>query len=232
MPHYVGGRWSGAARYATAFALLVAYGCTSDDGGVLVIVTDESARAVIAAPVDPRALRATGSSRSATPAVARSIARYYAATDSADSLDAAFQAARDSLNREARALAGADRRGEEYARRFDGFMARVGAATRTREARDRARRHAATLRAQLGADAPDPARRHDAAGTRLRAALDSAAQASGREVVRVTLRNRQSTLEVEPGVWWLAVERDDGLLTGVRRHEVRPGTRDTVRIGG
>jgi hypothetical protein len=224
MPHHGGTRWAGAARYATAFALLVAYGCTPDEAGVVVIVTDGSARAVIAAPVDPRVLRAAVSPRGATPAVARSIARYYAATDSADSLDAAFQAARDSLNREARALAGADRRADDYARRFDAYMARVAVATRTREARDRARRRAASLRAQLGVDATDPARRHHVA-------LDSAAHASGRAVVRVALRDRRSTLDVEPGVWWLAVEQADGLLTGVRRHEVRAGTRDTVRIG-
>jgi hypothetical protein len=230
MPHHVGAPWAGAARYATAFALLAAYGCARDDAGVVVIVTDGSARAVIAAPVDPRALRA-GLPVSATPAVARSIARYYAATDSADSLDAAFRTARDALNREARGFAGADRRAHDYGRRFDAYMARVAVATRAREARDRARRRAASLRAQLGADAPDPAlRAHDPA-TRLRAALDSAARASGRAVVRVALRDRRSTLDVEPGVWWLAVERADGLLGGVRRHEVRAGARDTVRMG-
>lgn len=194
-------------------------------------MTDGSARAVIAAPVDPRMLRAATVPASATPAVARSIARYYAATDSADSLDGAFQTARDSLNREARALADADRRADDYARRFDTYMARVAVATRTREARDRARRRAVSLRAQLGADAPDPTLRPHDPATRLRVALDSAAHASGRAVVRVALRDRRSTLDVEPGVWWLAVERADGLLSGVRRHEVRAGTRDTVRMG-
>jgi hypothetical protein len=215
-----------------AFALLVAWGCTSEDASVVVVVTSGSARSVIASPVDPRALRPVVSPPSATPAITRSIARYYAATDSADSLDAAFRGARDSLNREARAMASADRRAPEYARNFDAFMGRVAVATRTREARDRVRRRAAALRAQLGPDAPDPAWRNAALDARLRAALDSAAHATGRPVVRETLRDRWATLAVEPGVWWLAVEDEDGRLRAVQRHDVGRGTRDTVRIGG
>ena len=196
------------------------------------VVTSASARAVIASPVDPRSLRTAISPPSATPAVARSIARYYAASDSADSLDAAFRAARDSLDREAQELARADRRTPEYARRFDAFMARVALARHTREARDRARRRAMTLRAQLGPDAPDAGRRNVDPEARLRAALDSAATANGRPVIRETLRDRQATLAVAPGIWWLAVEGDDGWIGTVRRHEVRRGARDTVRIGG
>lgn len=128
-------------------------------------------------------------------------------------------------------LAGADRRTEEYGRRFDEHMARVGVASRTREARDRARRRAASLHAQLGVNAPDPADRQTSPTVRLRAALDSAARASGKAIVRTSVRNGHATIQVEPGIWWLAVEGDDGLLNGVRRHHVRPGTRDTVRIG-
>ena len=196
------------------------------------VVTHDSSVAVIASPFDPRTLRLAPAPRGATEAVVRSIARYYAATDSADSLDAAFRSARDSLNRDARTLAGADRRTEEYGRRFDEYMARVRVAARTREARDRARRRAVSLRAQLGENAPDPADRHTNPTVRLRAALDSAARASGKAIVRASLRNGRATIEVEPGTWWLAVEGDDGVLNGVRRHHVRPGTRDTVRIGG
>jgi hypothetical protein len=232
MPHHVGGRWAGAARCATAIALLVIQGCTSDEARVIVRVTNGSGHAVIASPVDPRALRAWTSSRSATEAVARSIARYYAATDSADSLDLAFQRARDSLNREARGLTGGDRRTLEYGKRYDAYMARLAVATRTREARDRARRRAATLRAQLGADAPDPAQRGAEPGARLRAALDSAARASGKQIVRASLGKGEATLELPPGIWWLAVESEDGFLTGVRRHDMRAGASDTVRIGG
>ena len=232
MPHHVGGRWSGAARSATAIALLVVHGCTSDAARVIVRVTNGSGRAVIASPIDPRTLRAWRSLRAETGAVARSIARYYAASDSADSLDAAFERARDSLNREARNLTGGDRRSAEYGKRYDAYMARVAVATRTREARDRVRRRVATLRAQLGADAPDPGERNAEPGARLRAVLDSAARASGRQIVRTLLRDGQATLELPPGTWWLAVESEDGLLTGVRRHDLRAEAQDTVRLGG
>ena len=231
MPHHDGTRGSRAARCATAIALLVVQGCTSDDARVIVRLTNGSGRAVIASPVDPRALRGWQLPRSATGAVAGSIARYYAASDSADSLDAAFRRARDSLNREARSLTGGDRRTVEYGQRYDAYMARVIVATRTREARDRARRRAAALRAQLGANAPDPAQRNVDPAAQLRSALDSAARANGRSVVRAELRDEHATLELPPGTWWLALESEDGLLTSVRRHEVRRETRDTVRLG-
>jgi hypothetical protein len=232
MPHHVGARWSGAARYATAFALLVANGCTSGDATLLVVVSHGSGRAVIASPIDPRALRATASPQSAAGPLARSIARYYAAADSADSLDAAFQRERDALNRDARTLARADRRTPEYARDYDAFMSRVAIATRAREARDRARRRSASLRAQLGAHARDSSHRHADPVIRLRTALDSATRARGQEVKRARLRDRRATLDLEPGVWWIAVEYEGGLLSGTRRHEARGGARDTVRIGG
>jgi hypothetical protein len=111
-------------------------------------------------------------------------------------------------------------------------MARVAVATRTREARDRARRRVATLRAQLGADAPDLGERNAEPGARLRAALDSAGRANGRQILRTPLRDGQATLELPPGTWWLAVESEEGLITGVRRHDLRAEARDTVRIGG
>ena len=231
MPHHVGACWWRAARYATAFALLVVSGCTSDDATLLVIVTHGSGRAVIASPIDPRALRAAAPATSATGPVATSIARYYAVADSADSLDRAFQRERDLLNREGARLARADRRAAAYAGDYDAFMRRVAIATRTREARDRARRRAASLRAELGAHAPDVSRGPADPADALRAALDSAARASGQAVERVTLRDRQATLGLEPGVWWIAVEHDGGFLSGTRRYEARREARDTVRIG-
>jgi hypothetical protein len=158
--------------------------------------------------------------------------RYYAAADSADSLDAAFQGARDALNREARTLAQADRRAREYAHKYDAFMRRVAVATSTRETRDRARRRAASLRAQLGAHGPDPSRRPGDPVEHLHTALDSAARARGRQVERAPLRDGRARLDLEPGVWWIAVEHDGGLLGGTRRHEARVGARDTLRIGG
>jgi hypothetical protein len=198
---------------------------------VVVIVTHGSGRAVIASPIDPRALRAAVTPTSATGALAKAIARYYAVADSADSLDRAFQVERDALNRGARHLAQADRRAPTYARDYDAFMSRVAIATRTREARDRAQRRAASLRAQLGAHSPDPPRRDAHPVLPLPAALDSAARARGQQIERVVLRDRQATLYLVPGVWWIAVEHDGGLLGGARRHEVRGGGRDTVRIG-
>jgi hypothetical protein len=194
-------------------------------------VTQGSGRAVIASPLDPRALRAAASPASATGALGKSVARYYAVADSADSLDRVFQHERDALNREARTLVRADRRASTYARDYDAFMSRVAIATRTREARDRARRRAASLRAQLGAHARGPSRPRADAGMALHAALDSAARARGRRLERVMLRNRQATLDLEPGVWWIAVEHDGGLLGGSRRHEVRRSARDTLRMG-
>jgi hypothetical protein len=231
MPHHDGTRRSRAARYATAVALLLVQGCTSDDARVIVRVMNGSGRAVIASPVDPRALPAWRTPGAARATVSRSIARYYAAVDSADSLDAAFRSARDSLNREARSLTGGDRRTIEYAKRYDAHMARVAVATRTREARDRARRRAATLHTQLGADAPDPAQRHAEPGARLRVGLDSAARASGKAIVRAELRDDRAILELSPGTWWLAVEGEDGLFRDVRRHDVRAQAGDTVRLG-
>lgn len=192
-------------------------------------VTHESARAVLASPVDPRTLR-EATHRSPTGALEKSIARYYAVSDSADSLDAAFRRVRDSLNREARGLIGGDRRAVEYGTRYDAYMSRVAVATRTREARDRARRRAAALRAQLGVNAPDPTQRGADPGQRLRAALDSAARANGKELVRVDIRDRHATLELTPGTWWLAIETDESVLTEVRRHDVRRGARDTVHM--
>ena len=232
MPHHDGARRSGAARYATAIALLVVQGCTSDEARIIVHVTNGSGRAVIASPVDPRTLRAWRSSRPAAGALSSSIARYYAASDSADSLAAAFQRMRDSLNSEASRLTGGDRRSREYGERYDAYIRRVAAATRTREARDRARRRVASLRAQLGPDAPDPAQRNADPGAPLRAALESAARANGKRVIRESLRDAYATLALPPGTWWLAIESDDGLLRHVQRHDVRPEARDTVRLGG
>lgn len=236
MPYHAGARWSAVPRNAIAFALLAAAGCTSDDGDVVVIANSESGRSVIASPVDPRRVHADVMRRlRAAGPVGDSIARYYALADSADSLDAAFQEQRAALNREARARTAADRRTPSYAREFDSYMKRVAAATRTREARDRLRRRATMLRARLGSRMSTVTRTPEGS-ERLRLALDSAARASGGEVRRVPLRARAPSgqsvsLELQPGVWWLAVEDERGELGAVRRHEVRAGVRDTVHIG-
>jgi hypothetical protein len=71
---------------------------------------------------------------------------------------------------------------------------------------------------------------------RLRVALDSAARERGAAVQRAPLRSRapsgqDASLELEPGVWWIAVEDERGELRAVRRHEVRAGARDTVHMG-
>jgi hypothetical protein len=230
MPDHVGRGWSDAARCVSTLALLVVVGCPSSEPSILVLVADDSARAVIASPVDPRTVRAAPPSRSVSEAVTKSIARYYAVSDSADSLDAAFRSTRDSLNRDARALTSADRRSSAYGERFDRYLARVAAATRTREARDRARRRAATLHAQLGANAPDRTARRPGPAS-LHAALDSVARATGRRIHRIPLRNRRGVVEVTPGTWWLALESAQGTISNVTRHDAQAGARDTIRIG-
>jgi hypothetical protein len=230
MPDHVGRGWSDAARRVSTLALLVVLGCPSNDGSILVLVAHDSARVVIASPIDPRTVRAAPPPRSASEAVTKSIARYYAVADSADSLDAAFRRTRDSLNREARSLTGDDRRTSEYGERFDRYLAGVALATRTREARDRARRRAATLHAQLGPYAPDRVARRGGPGS-LRAALDSAAQATGRRIHRVPLRDRRGLVDVTPGTWWLALESAHGTISNVTRHDAKAGARDTIRMG-
>ena len=236
MSYHVGAQWSALPRNAIAFALLAAMGCTSDDGEVVVIANSESGRSVIASPVDPRRVYAGVVRRlHAAGPVGDSIARYYALADSADSLDAAFQEQRAALNRDARAMAAADRRAPSYAREFDAYMKRVATATRTREARDRLRRRASSLRARLGNRMSTVTRTPEGA-ERLRAALDSAAREHGAEVRRAPLSSRApsgqgASLELAPGVWWIAVEDERGELRAVQRHEVRAGVRDTVRIG-
>lgn len=224
MPHHVGARWwSGAARYASAFALLVACGRAPRDATVVVIVSDGAASGVIASPVDPRPIRERATARSGSNPQGRSIARYYAVADSADSLDAVFQRARDSLNREAKALARGDRHAAEYARRYDSYMRRVADAVRTREARDRARRRAASLRSRLGDEL-------QAEATHFHAVLDSMARGENREVHRAPMRDRRATLQLTRGTWWIAVQHKEGLLGAVHRYEARAGARDTVRL--
>jgi hypothetical protein len=230
MPDHVGVWWSGAARYATAFALLVVNGCSSGDA-TLLVVTREPARAVIASPVDPRTFGRTSSDVAGSPR-GRAIARYYATADSADSLDVVFQRERTALNRDARRLAGADRRAAEYAHDYDRFMARVAAATRTREARDRARRRVAALEAEFRGNAPDPSRPASDPPPRWHGTLDSAARARGQHVQRAAVRDNHAAFDLAPGVWWIFAEHDGGVPGRARRHEARRGARDTLRLGG
>jgi hypothetical protein len=213
-----------------AFALFVMSGCSSGDAKLLV-VTREPARAVIASPVDPQTLRRTSSDVVASPR-GRAIARYYAMADSADSLDVVFQRERSALNRDARRLAGADRRAPEYARDYDRFTARAARATRTREARDRARGRAAALRTQLGVEAPAASNTASDPMRRWHTTLDSAARARGQEVQRAALRDNRAAFDLEPGVWWIFAEHHGGVPGRARRHHARRGARDTLRLGG
>ena len=162
----------------------------------------------------------------------RAIARYYAIADSADSLDGVFQRERTALNRDARRLAGADRRAPDYARDYDAFMARVAVGTRNREARDRARRRAAALRAELGTSVPDASRPGSDPLRRWHATLDSAARARGQQVQRVAPRGHEAAFALEPGVWWIFTEHDGGVPGRARRHDARRGANDTLRLGG
>ena len=186
---------------------------------------------MIASPVDPRTLGRTLSAVDASPR-GRAIARYYATADSADSLDTTFQRERTALNRDARRLAGANRRTPEYARDYDRFMARVAGATRTREARDRTRRRVSALRTDLGTSASDPSRPVTDALRRWHTTLDSAARARGHQVQRSALRDNHAAFDLEPGVWWIFTEHDGGVPGRARRHEARRGAHDTLRLGG
>jgi hypothetical protein len=231
MRHHAGARRSGAARFATTLVLLVSNACAPDEASVVVVVGGAEGRAVIASPIDPRTLRTATTRELASGPVVTSMARYYAALDSADSLDAVFQRTRDELTPDARRLAQGDRRTPEYAREYDAYMSRVAIATRTREARDRLRRRAIALRAQLERRGAGQLHGDSQVFARLRSLLDSAARSKGRSLVRAEIRDRRATLDLEPGVWWLVVEHDSGLLGPIRRHQARDGARDTVRIG-
>jgi hypothetical protein len=229
MPDHVGIRWSGAARCATAVALLVMSGCSSGDA-TLLVVTREQARAVIASPVDPRMF--LGTTDAGDSPRSRAIARYYAAADSADSLDVVFQRERTALNRDARRMAAADRRAADYARDYDRFTSRLAGAMRTREARDRARRRVTALRTELGANAPGRSRTASDALGRWHTTLDSAARARGQPLRRAELHDRHATFDLQPGVWWIFTEHDGGVPGRARRHEARRGAHDTLRLGG
>jgi hypothetical protein len=185
---------------------------------------------VLAVPFDPAPF-APAAHAAVGGASGDSIALYYAAADSADSLDASFQRARAALNSEARTLGRADRRSRDYAARYAAFEARRDSAEALRAHRDRLRARREALRARLGGRVPDRGARW--ATHQLAAALDSAARAMGRAVVRARARDGVATMELAPGEWWLTVERGDGSLhTPAATRHVRAGARDTVRLRG
>lgn len=113
------------------------------------VLTAQDGPATVSSSAPPTARRAPSDS----------VARYYAAADSADSLDAEFQRARAALNSEARTLAGADRRSRDYAARYTAFEARRDSAEALRVRRDRLRARRDALRERLGGQLPAPAAR-------------------------------------------------------------------------
>jgi hypothetical protein len=184
---------------------------------------------VLAVPFDPATLISTVHAPPRE-ALADSIALYYALADSADSLDADFQRARAALNAEARALDTMDRRTRDYGTRYSELQARRDSAHALRTRRDRLRARRDALRARLGGRIPD---RAASSATPIAAALDSAARAMGRAVLRGRTRDGVATIELPPGDWWLTVQRNDGSLhaPAAARH-VRAGASDTVHLHG
>lgn len=212
-----------------ALALL---GC-GDADGTLVVLTDTTAgaarRVVAALPFDPAMLPAPPLPAPPDGARGDSVRLALALRDSAAALDAAFQRERLALNDEARALQGLDRRAGEYARRFDAWSARAGAAERDRTARDRLRARFRALRERLGAEAlPDA---EATALRRSRSDADSAAAAQGRRIVDAVLTPPSGEIVLQPGSWWVVeAVPGHGLVLPALPVTVRPGSRDTVRL--
>lgn len=223
MPHHVGAWKSLAARCATATALFVFSGCDARSSATIVVVST-AGEAVIASPVDPRPFFRRSSANSAESDL---LARYYAAADSADALDGRFQREREALHGDAAALTGADRRTDDYARRYQAYMARAEQARTLRAARDRARTRSAQLREEMRRAGVTVAPPNEPGSDQ----LDRAARAAGRRIVRSTLTERVASLALEPGTWWIGIEHGEGVLSDVQRHEIRPGVRDTLTLG-
>jgi len=206
------------------------------------------AKEVLALPFDPARLTSTGRP-SAHPKAARRrpdataadgggpeiVARYAALADSADALDARFHSARAELNSRALAMRSQERRSYAYASAYDAFQRARDSSLRLRASRDRLRAQLSELRARYPEHLAGPlAGRYGAAATgaasALRSALDSAAAAAGRRIVRGRLEAGAATLRLPAGTWWIALAHADGLPRGARRRDVDGEGRETIRI--
>ena len=153
---------------------------------------------MIAVPVDPQSLvrRAVTSRPSATD----SASLLDRLSDSAATLDARFQSERDALNREARSLAGIDRRAGEYHAQYDAFRKREIAAESLRQARDRLRARVTPLATRFAAAA-------NAGGVvQTSRRLDVEAATNGvRHTVVTAAQHDTISLRLPDGTWWLGV---------------------------
>lgn len=164
------------------------------------------AREVIALPVDPASIAAISHPvRGDSRAGADRAARREAIEDSAATVDRAFQAERESLNREALALDSVDRRTSEYGRRFDEFRHRTQVADSARRQRDRLRLRVATqwrlADSAMGSPVSSPSRR---------ASIEAATDGSRRALVVLT-RSDTARLAITNGDWWLGVSALGGV---------------------
>ncbi|HJU66238.1 MAG TPA: hypothetical protein VJ596_11200 [Gemmatimonadaceae bacterium] len=169
---------------------------------------------VLALRAPPDARRASATVARDAPPASNGVAAF---DDSARRLDAAFQAEREAINREAIALRGTDRRTRAYAVAHAELERRIAAAERVRSERDAFRVRSAEHQRERPAD--------DTIRAPLPTGRDSA--------VRRMLLNGSAMLRLTSGTWWIAGANSDGALVGrAVRHEVRAGERDTVRLGG
>lgn len=217
---------------AALWLVLAACSRTSE----IAVVLDSSAPTrgleVVAVPVDPATLRRPEPPPPAAlpRRTADSVARWRRLADSAAALDAIFQGEREALNAEALALRALDRRGADYARRYDAFRRRQASADSLRAARDRLRRSAEPLRARLAdhvpagtLGAPDTTRWPP------RAMLDTLADGA-RHARSAPLAGGRALLPLRPGVWFLGVTEAGRTPLRFTRLEVARGKRDTVRL--
>ena len=210
-------------------------------GGLLTVMLDSTdvpggmEVVALSAPSDARSPVAT--SPTASPALGRaigramsrahvdSITRFHFAADSASALDDAFQRERTALNTEAAALAAADRRAVDYARRFDAFSPRRQAAEHMRADRDRQRARAAALAARL----PTTSLRTEGA------AVGTPTPSAGRSTPDSTryaapATRPGTTLALPAGTWWVGLATPGAVPRTTIPVTVRDGARDTVRL--
>jgi hypothetical protein len=187
--------------------LLVVLGCSQAHDASLTVVLDSNParemREVIAVPVDPASV-ATTLPRDAPLSRAHedSTTRLTLLRDSATALDQRFQAEREALNKDSRALDTLARRSAEYSRRFDAFRHRALAADSLRTARDRLRARVAPLATKLtDADAFSDDQRQS-----LRAKFGALTAGTRRAVVK-EVRGDTARLTLDNGEWWIGVAR-------------------------
>jgi hypothetical protein len=148
--------------------------------------------------------------------------------DSARMVDTRFRELRDELNTEAAALAGMDRRSNQYAERFDDFHPRSLRAEALRLRRDRYRQRATELRSRLSHVLPDSAR-IQAGAIAARGRVD-AARDEIRQTFSVTVRAPELAIRLQPGSWWVGIAGHGMLPRIFVPVDIRSAVRDTLTL--